>query len=146
MAVPLIAFAVLLVGGFLFDLLVVLPPVALIAFVLWLAFGDGDIGALLSSPWLWGPVAAIGVLVVAAGVFGEVPEAAPRAARRTRAAATPPVARERGRCPVCDRMVSLTPSRGRIKTHVTKGQRCAGMGQRPHGDSGLVDDAESALR
>ncbi len=52
MAVPLIAFAVLLVGGFLFDLLVVLPPVALIAFVLWLAFGDGDIGALLSSPWL----------------------------------------------------------------------------------------------
>jgi hypothetical protein len=95
MAVPLIAFAVLLVGGFLFDLLVVLPPVALIAFVLWLAFGDGDIGALLSSPWLWGPVAAIGVLVVAAGVFGEVPEAAPRAARRTRAAATPPVARER---------------------------------------------------
>jgi hypothetical protein len=148
-AVPLIAFGVVLVGGFLLFGLMTLPPVALVAFVLWLVFGDGDIGALVSSPWFWGPVAAVAVLLVVAVISADPPEeagTAPRSARRASAAAAPTGTVARGRCPVCDRMVTLTPSRRRIKTHVTGGRRCAGMGQRPREDSGLVDGAESSLR
>ncbi len=38
---------------------------------------------------------------------------------------------EIGQCPVCRRWVRLTDSRRLIRTHVTKGERCVGMGAPP---------------
>ena len=36
-----------------------------------------------------------------------------------------------GVCPVCERAVRLTPSRGRVRTHRSKGVRCDGTGRLP---------------
>lgn len=43
--------------------------------------------------------------------------------------------RSTGQCPVCQRQVGLTSSRGLIRTHVTGGERCPGTGLEPVGGS-----------
>lgn len=46
-------------------------------------------------------------------------------------APAPALPKPKGCCPVCKRTVALTPARGLVKTHVTKGERCRGMGMAP---------------
>jgi hypothetical protein len=113
--------------------------------LLWVAFGmDGSDGVLVSAGVL---VVSCGVLVgvrrrggdkrlpepdAHAGVQENVP---PPARADTVGAPTsrpaPAPQRPKGRCPVCRRTVPLTPARGVVKTHVTKGERCIGMGMVP---------------
>jgi hypothetical protein len=153
---PVLALAVVLVGALLIAGIYVLAVagIAVVLFAVHASSGSGGlivglcvlaapVGALVVHRRRAGTAADDGIshtVEAAPAPYGMAadrePATAPTEIRQDDAGnlpvpAMPAPPKPKGSCPVCKRTVALTPARGLIKTHVTKGERCSGRGMRP---------------